>query len=230
MIITAALAWWNEPPEALDKLVRSLEGVCDRLIAVDGRWAHMPGNRVYSPLPEVNAIMLAAAAVGIDCAVHRTPSGSVGGWDSQVEKRDYLMRRAAEGSDWIVIVDGDTHVSHCDAGRLRSALAGAVEDVALLEVTNVGGGVRATWPRQRRLVYRAAAGPSVATAHNGYRSADGRWLNGDTDFVTLEPAVDVSAWLKLTHNIDSRGRERRGAQGDYYAARAGAGEEAWATA
>lgn len=185
----------------------------------------MPGRSRLSDVAEVETIMAAAGAVGIDCHVeHRNRR-----W-SQIEKRNHLMTAAARMGDWIVVVDGDTYVSHCDPVKLRATLDQAGEDVALLEVTNVGFGVRATWPRKRRLIVRADAGVRVVTGHNGYQAADGRWLNGDTEHVQLAPATDVSAHLKLLHTIDSRGRVRRGQQQDYYAARVDTGEEAWATA
>lgn len=227
MIITAALAWWNEPVDALERLVGSLAGVVDRLVAVDGRWKLMPGPGRLSTPEEAIAIRVAAVAAGIDLLLEDAPARA-GRW-TQIEKRDHLMRAAAEGSDWVLVVDGDTHVSYADTVALRGSLSAAEEDVALLEVTNVGWGVRATWPKKRRLVYRAAAGVTVVTGHNGYQAADGRWLNGDTAHVALAPACDVSRHLKLLHTIDARDRVRRGQQGDYYAARAGAKEEAWAT-
>lgn len=224
MIVTAALAWWNEPTWALDRLVRSLEGVADRLVAVDGRWANMPGRGLLSPDDEACAIRDAASAAGLDLVLSRKAKR----W-TQVEKRNHLMQLAAAGSDWVLVVDGDTFVGRCDTAAFRAALEHAAEDVALIEVVNVGTMIRSRWPRRRRLVYRAAAGPRVVTAHNGYRSSVGRWLNGDPEHVELEPAVDAAGHLQLIHDIDSRGRERRGQQSDYYAARAGAGEEAWAT-
>jgi hypothetical protein len=43
VIVTAALAWYDEAPEDLDRYVRALPVVCDRLVAVDGGYERYPG-------------------------------------------------------------------------------------------------------------------------------------------------------------------------------------------
>ena len=42
VIVTAALAWYDEAPEDLDRFVRALAVFCDRFIAVGGRYGATP--------------------------------------------------------------------------------------------------------------------------------------------------------------------------------------------
>ena len=120
MIVTAALAWFDEPLEQLDECVRSLPVIADRLVAVDGGYSRYPGAKPKSPVSQAAQIRATAKDVGLDVVIH-TPNKL---WAGQVEKRSFLLQQAAKGSDWFVPVDAD-HVLH----GLRYTVRHEVENV-----------------------------------------------------------------------------------------------------
>lgn len=119
MIVTAALAWFDEELEDLYRCVSSLPTVADRLVAVDGGYARYPGAKAASPKKQAMFIEQTAREVGLDVVVD-VPDRV---WVGQVEKRNHLLSRAAKGSDWIVGVDAD-HVLHGLRDPVRHELAG----------------------------------------------------------------------------------------------------------
>jgi hypothetical protein len=228
VVICAALAWFDEPVEFLDRCVRSLAPLCDRLVAVDGRWELYPGDEWASPPEQAEAIAEAAAAAGLEVDLQRHL-----GWASQVSKRDYVMERAARGADWILVVDGDEElesITALTAIRIRAELAATELDVAQTMTVPLNK----PWPysampvheRPVRKLYRAGTrvpGP----AHNAY-ALDGRWLLGDTTHVALEPALNLSADVRIRHDNQNRSAERNLAAKRYRRARQEARIEAWA--
>lgn len=117
MIVTAALAWWNERPEDLIRCVTATRNIADRIVALDGAYARFPGAQATSSDDQVSAIQTAAMEAGIECLVLQ-PNRV---WAGQVEKRSYLMNMAAVGSDWVVPVDTD-HIIHGNRDRARRVL------------------------------------------------------------------------------------------------------------
>jgi hypothetical protein len=117
MIITAALAWWDEPVDTLEACVRGAAEIADRIVALDGAYRRYPGGTPASPSDQGETIRRVAAAVGLDCVV-LTPDRL---WAGQVEKRSYLVALASVGTDWIVVVDAD-HVIHADRDGVRAEL------------------------------------------------------------------------------------------------------------
>ena len=103
MIVTASLVWWNELPADLERCVRGLATIADRLVAVDGAYRRYPGATRTSPQSQWKAIERAAAQVGIevDIRAHNYL------WAGQVEKRAYALSEAAKGSDWVAVADAD---------------------------------------------------------------------------------------------------------------------------
>jgi hypothetical protein len=130
-----------------------------------------------------------------------------------VEKRAALMAEAAtyaQDGDWLLVIDGDEYLHDAKPGLLKSTLAGTHLDVALVMLENVTGyeGTRGKQPIRR--LYRASAGVTVDTAHNGYRTRDGRWLHGDGAMVKLALPLDCSGLVHLHHEKLNRGAERNG--------------------
>lgn len=227
MKITAALAWYDEKPETLRRMIHSLAGTCDTLVALDGAWQLFPDAAKQSAIAEGLAIIEATQAAGVELVI-RTPEQL---FDSQVAKRAELMRLAnTTEPDWVLVIDADEHIEHTDPAALRAALAVTSSDVARVQIRNIGRDIRNTTPGPIRRLYRAATKPTVETAHNGYRTHDGRWLHGDPAFVQLEPAVDLSAHLQLVHDHDARDFPRHLRSRRYYMERRRVGAELWAGA
>jgi|WetSurMetagenome_2_1015567.scaffolds.fasta_scaffold01762_6 hypothetical protein len=124
MRITAALSWWNEKPEDLDRCVRSVANAADRIVAVDGAYRRYPGGTVLSDPAQASAIREAALAVGIDCLIVEPTML----WAGALEKRTYAMATAAIESDWVCIVDAD-YVIVADKEAVKAELAQVREDV-----------------------------------------------------------------------------------------------------
>lgn len=196
--IVAALCWFDEQPETLERCATSLAGVADVLVALDGRWVLFPQDRTSSPIEQVVALRHAAESVGVRYVAETELYAGL--WPSQVAKRAALMRIAREQADWVLVVDADESIESCDGAELRSALEATDLDVARVRTHRVGAGVRTAFGNPRRL-YRSSTGVTVERCHNGYRAANGRWLNGDPAFVDLEPELDVMGILTLEHFV-----------------------------
>lgn len=124
MIVTAALAWFDEPLDQLDECVRALPVVADRLVAVDGGYSRYPGAKPSSPKNQADQIRATCREVGIDCVIH-TPTRI---WAGQVQKRSHLLQLAADGSDWFLPIDAD-HILDGDRDDVRAELGSADVDV-----------------------------------------------------------------------------------------------------
>lgn len=223
MKIIAALAWYTEPPAFLHRCIASLAGLCDEIICYDGAWEMFRGGR-ESSFDEYVAIKAGAADAAIPYTIY-TPSHT---WGSQVEKRAHLMLEAGEtDADWILVIDGDEHLAECDDRAARHALTLTDRDVAQVMAVRTTGYDAVNVPGRIRRLYRATCGVTVETAHNGYRTQDGRWLHGDSAFVHLEPACDISAHVLMHHERLNRGERRNRAALDYRKARLETGVEAW---
>lgn len=214
MRICAALSWFDEEPVLLDRCVRSLDGVADCLVALDGVWNGFPAASARSPAEQSATITAAAEHVGLEvrCMSRR-------GWRSQVEKRSSLFRAGWDAfrPDWVLVIDADEYVASCDPGALRAILS-PHHDVASLPVVNVTGEL-AGMTRDMRRVFRASPGLTVERWHYGYRNENG-WLDGDRAFVRRLPAVHLATCIRIVHDDTLRGLERRQAKHDYVRYRA----------
>ncbi len=207
-MITACLVWFDETPETLTRCVTSLAGVADRIVALDGPWQHMPHDCVSSPREQHDAIL---AAAGSFDSVTVMPARRA--WRSQVAKRAAALELAhLVGSDWIAVIDADEHVERCDGETLRARLAETGRDVCEVGFRTYGSRVKNTRPVQIRRIYRASTGVTVDVAHNGYRTADGRWLHGDARHITRVRAADLSDVVAIAHDRDARTTERQQAR------------------
>lgn len=129
MIVTAALAWWDEKPEDLAECVRGVARIADRIVALDGAYRRYPDATIVSPPEQAQIIHDTAQECGIESRVLE-PSEL---WAGQVAKRSFLMARAAEGTDWIAIVDSD-HVIQTDRAAARAELE-SMTDVDMVAVS-----------------------------------------------------------------------------------------------
>ena len=180
MRITAALAWWDESPADLEACIRGIATVADRVVAYDGAYARFPGGTPSSPPEQAEVIRRIAAECGLDCVVF-APDRL---WAGQLEKRTALYRAAAEGSDWIVVVDAD-HIVHADRKAVRAEVAALPPEVGCIVATYSvplnpdGGGYASKWhvdgagrTDDHRLFFRSFPGLQVEGRH-WWVSADG---------------------------------------------------------
>lgn len=124
MIVTAALCWWNERPEDLDRCVRGAGDIADRVVALDGAYERYPSATARSPRNQIAAIRDAAKAVGLECVIVQPDRL----WRGQVEKRTHLLRIASEDSQWIATLDAD-HVITAERDDIRHFLKSHFGDV-----------------------------------------------------------------------------------------------------
>lgn len=213
MRIAAALCWYWEPVQFLERLVASLAGVVDELVALDGPWEHFAHRELASPSEQRDALAGAAERCGL-------PLLAMGGdelWETQVAKRSHLYSLVAERADWLLVIDGDEYV--VEERGLRAALEATERDVGIVHNTRVRGRELKLLERTPRRVFRTTNGLQVREAHNGVVTDDGRWLAGPRR-VQKEQAVDLTAHLRLRHEAMSRGTNRNQWARDYYAVRA----------
>ena len=184
MRVTAALSWWNEDPAVLEACVRSAAGVADRIIAIDGAYARYPGATITSSAEQAEAIRSA----GLPCEII-VPDRL---WRGQCEKRTALMQRAAEGSDWVLVLDADW-VLHANGDGVRDELARSVSDVFEVPFVNPPNPQSSLAPSRwhqdqlarsesHPVLYRALPGFQVERLHyyvSAMKGAERIWLQSD---------------------------------------------------
>lgn len=235
MTVTALLSWFDEPLELLEDGVRSLQGFCDRLVALDGAYEFTPGAAAHSPFEQMVAIERAARKAGIDPEVH---PGEI--WAGQIQKRQRLFDLAA-GSDWLLVHDAD-HQAAGDPARFRAFLADLAPTVvaveALYETPPVSGKKLTAWhdwlterPFYTPLVFRCLPELRVERHHwwysgllDGERVALWGWdlSGGDLEGAGALPAGDHAPTdtLRITHRCFDRPEDVLERQRGLYAARA----------
>jgi len=129
MIVTAALAWFDEPLWQLEDCIRGLPTIADRVVAVDGGYRRYPDAAAASPSEQADVIRDVAIEVGLDCDIY-IPDRL---WAGQVEKRSFLLHHAAQDSDWFMAVDAD-HIWSGPRDQIRSELERAPRTVDGLTV------------------------------------------------------------------------------------------------
>lgn len=222
MIIVGALAWYAETPATLERCARSLGGVCDILVALGGRWDGFPELAGDRPVEQAEALVRGAADGGLMlCEVARA-----GQFASQVEKRAELMAAARAAGEWVLVIDGDEFIVDAHTDELTATLERTRCDVASvygIRVPVTSSSARRPWRR----IYRSSTGVTVRHAHNGYVTADGRWLYGNPAHVQLEPVLDLTSHLLIAHDIAARTEERREARMIYNRRRRDSVLEVW---
>jgi len=223
MRIAALLAWYDEPIPMLTRCIRSLAGIADVLIAFDGRWSLFPGESPTSPKMQYVAVM--AAAEDADLLLVTASRA----WETQVEKRAALFAAARNvRADWTLVMDADNYVEQAAPDALRAELAETERDVLMATVHGRSHDRKRPYGGEVRRFYRVLPGLTVARAHNGYVTGDGRWLLGDHAYVELEPADLIAPdVLTIAHDDTLRDSDRNAARTTYRVARRQAREEAW---
>lgn len=217
MKIIALMAWYDEDVTILWRMIRSLEGVADRLVAVDGAYALYPDGKPRSPRAQHIEIDEAAKAAGISATIV-TPKKL---WKhNEVEKRCFMFEEgdkfANPDKDWFLIMDADDYV--IDPGGFRNILQRTEYDVAAVELLNKEG----TGTAFRKL-FRALPGIYVEGAHYVFKHGN-RYLWGNTGYHRLEPCADARM-LRIVHDPDARPDSRTVAKNEFYRKRDGTRDE-----
>lgn len=197
MKICAALAYYDEPVEFLERCISSLEGICDEIVALDGAWQHFEGGHM-SPLEQAESIWRTSRKASIKPHV-AIPSRV---WESQVHKRQCLMEHAAAYADWVFVIDGDEYVTYSEPETIRRDLYATEHLCAYAAWKNLNQGetMPGTTPASglnRRLF---KAGTTVKIVHSGYFYEGTNVLLGD--------ALDLRHCLAIEHDNVNRGVER----------------------
>ena len=227
MRIVGALSWFDERPEDLYRAVTShaQAGLLDALVAVDGRYALYPSDRVVSSREEYDAISQAAAEHRLTLTLvrHEEP------WPGEVRKRTATFQHALAlsriGRDFVWVIDGDNELlAPADGDAARALLASTdrhAAEVILSEPVREWDDVR----RPMRQLFRALPGLCSLGRHYYYAARDGdSWvfLSGAAERVV--PALELHGLVVRHHHMD-REQERRSAAYSYYAERDSRGIE-----
>lgn len=211
MRVIALLAWYNEDCRILWRCIRSLEGVADHVVAVDGAYRLYPRGKPRSPQNQYDEIHYAAKEAGIGATIV-TPEKV---WKhNEVEKRSFMFEEgdkiAKADEDWFLIMDADDYV--LSVGDFRKILERTSWDVAAVKLLDKKGSGVAF-----RKLFRAIPGIYVEGAHYVFKSGN-RYLWGNTGHHKLEPCEDAQM-LQIVHDPDARPEPRKDAKTEYYRVR-----------
>lgn len=205
MKVTAALMFFNEPPQELEQQVKALEGFCDRLVAVQGRWNGFPVPTVDTADEECATVIRAASEAGLELALQ---SGL--GFPGELAHRNWTLQTAIKETDWVFLMDADERV--LEHRGVREQLDSMTADVGTVDFfTAIGPEKPLTkWEQpgkvtpQRRL-FRARPGMRYEVHH--------WWLVDDTTAFWGEVAGKAHApsehtSLRVEHRTCLRPAER----------------------
>lgn len=224
MTIAACLCWYDETLEYLDRCVTSLAGVCEHLVALDGRWQHMDGPDI-SPIEQEATIRQACRAADIRGHI-QTPLPSETPYEDQPAKRTQLLELAQQvtDADWLLVIDADEWIESSQAG-LMLGLERTEHDAAAVTVQDTNPKLGCIRRAPRRLL--RAQPLEYAGAHNAIRRlTDGGWLVHRIGFEhLLEPAAECTEQLVIHHDVRMRPAGRQNRQIAYYERRGRLGIE-----
>lgn len=230
--IAAALVWYDEPLESLDRCIRSLAGVADTIIAVDGRWDGFADETLpWSPIEQTE--LLDNLALELELRLHLIVETATRPWSSQIAKRAHAYYEAAAHADWVLVIDADEWIEHkSDRFRERLDEVDAKGDlVATIACRTETGPMASMGTRPLPRLFSTRYGLTVSIAHNGIQTLDGRWLAGDHAYVNLETSSDLSADLRIFHDQGKhRPKSRELADREYRRHRSRAKLEKWVRA
>jgi len=224
--ITALVIWYEEAPEDLSRMVNSLSGFADGMVALDGAFAAFPvgpEDRPWSYPEQAQALIEGASNAGIELLLYqpnRAGQWPMGFTGNEVEKRNAAVKLAgvAFNPTWVFNCDGDMFLY--SAGNAREELRNTKLNVI---ETDIEGSVA------RNHFFRYSSGLEFHKAHWVVR--DGKRLYSGSDKMRdveydkkLEPALDLSEVLKFDHPAKSD-FWRRARQNQWYVIRDSEGIE-----
>lgn len=209
MRIIAVTIWYNENPEHLSALTRSLAGFADGLVAIDGAFAYFPDASTRSPQEQVDALVKGCEEANVELLLHR-PNRL---WEGEVEKRNASLRLAGTlDADWVVVVDGDMEIGSRNGAR--DALAATKFDVAVIRVEDDETTPNRQWC-DARFVYRYSDSLRWWRSHYIVRNSERTLLCPLPPFeriaLALPPLAPALSLRSLTLIHHPKERERRDA-------------------
>ena len=219
-IIVAALCWYDEPVHSLNRCIDSLAGFADKLVSMDGPYAHYPSVAKVSHPWQRMALAEAAQVNDIEHAVAKMPDGA-----TQAGKRTALYRHAASlagRSGWVLIIDADEELTGDYLAAIDElARIGAGFDAAT--VTSVTSGAASAQPRLLRAMDAITCGPEYhgmlsASDPNGtrVRIRDRREiLEREHPRPRRAREIDLGKMLTITNHTNDRPDERKKAKREY---------------
>lgn len=200
--LAACLIWYDEAPEDLHRMVTSLKGFADGVVALDGAFRDFPigeGDPPWSSADQAKALAEGCAESGMELLLHQPdvagkwPLGYEG---NEVEKRNASVALAglALNATWVFNIDADMYLY--DAGNSRELLAKTQYSVAMTDIE--GTPARHHLFRWSPTLRFQASHWIVVDGKKLYSGTDQMLLNGEYPN-GLEPYIDLRYELKFDH-------------------------------
>jgi hypothetical protein len=242
--VIGLVSWWDESPTWLAATIASMGRFCDHVVALDGRYAMFPDQRLQSGIDEVRVIVEAARGAGVGLTLHTAPRT----FPDEMAKRTHLFRlgqlEARSFTDWFYVLDGDevtiesppkadvqAYLEHTTADVLTATLFERTDPHATEWRTDLGMKLQTEWRYEARTprFWRVMNNMRVVGYHFNYL---GENAAGETvELWGMDGAVDRVEWGSLCGRVIIENRNRlRGKQRDadrqaYYEARDATGLE-----
>jgi hypothetical protein len=208
MNLAAIVSFYDEHPDDLTRMVRSLNGLVDQVITLDGAYQLFPDGKACSPPDQYQALETACEHIDVPLHAHIPRTTWAG---NEVHKRAALFDHAREHhAGWVLRIDADEHITHTYPAQARDRLAQTTLDVATVTVTGISPsgpdrqqGRDYTGPH--RMIFRMLPALTCLDVH--WRYAD---LNTGRDL--WGPQSDNTPALDLTHHITITHSERTNAE------------------
>jgi hypothetical protein len=224
--IAALMAFYDDPADTTEAAIRSVQGLVDHLVAVDGAYATFPGGEAKSPDEMRDRIQATAEEIGVDVLFYTPADVWAGG---EPEKRDRMYRMAdATGADWYTILDTDFLFEypqgvHAVLDSLDAALGYEVAKVTLVDylAPSEGSDDRVRQESELPLFYRAAGlGPiHIGPTHfHTWREGAGTHLWGCQNTPQV-PWADLTDVVHVQHKWWERTDDRQAQKWGYYVLR-----------
>lgn len=231
MKVTALMSFYDDPPEMIERAIRSAAPIIDALIAVDGAYGIFPGGLAHSPDDQVETIRRVAAGCELDLLLYQPTDVWIGG---EVEKRDFMFRLGdVTQPDWFTILDTDfvfEYPYRRGAEEVRADLRRAERDdyevckVRLIDhVAHPRAKSRRRVENELPLFYRAAGLPPIhigPTHYHTWREGYEKHLWGCINTPQLDH-FDMTDVLHVQHEWWHRDEDRQAAKWGYYVLRDG---------
>jgi hypothetical protein len=212
--VAAVVIWYDENPEDITRMVRSMGGLCDYMVAVDGVFRNFPdAKKAWSDKEQIAAFSEACGEVGIELLVYQPKA--IGRWLGRFKGEEVPKRNASFN---LCSVFQPTWVIVCDADMECIAKNGARE---LLEWTDKSVAVTDVGGFQHRHVFRWSPNLMYLKAH--YVCVDGNRTLAHPPSATslttrlpdIEPSLDLFDVLRFDH-IEKSDFWRRAQAESYY--------------